>query len=63
PVLGLSVEGGGSLGKVVSTATGSNLKLNDQAFMDHLVEQLPELYRQYREKRGLPTAGIRIAAE
>lgn len=52
PVIELSAEDGKSLGKVVRTATGSNLKLSDQGFVDHLLEMLPELHRLYREKRG-----------
>ena len=62
-VVDLSAEGGESLGKVVRTATGSNLKLNDPAFVDHLLEMLPELHRLYREKRGAAAASMQAAAE
>lgn len=62
-VVDLSAEGGESLGKVVRTATGSNLKLNDPAFVDHLLEMLPELHRRYREMHGTREVAARTAAE
>lgn len=55
-VLELSVDGGERLGKVVKTATGANLKLNDHGFLEHLLEMLPELHRRYRAGRDAPAA-------
>lgn len=62
-VVDLSTESGKSLGKLVRTETGSNLKLNDPAFVDHLLGMLPDLHRQYVERSKRSEAGVQDAAE